>query len=170
MQFIKERLFHWVELLAIRPNERRIIGGLLVLIFISHALKVHIELGHIEEAKAQIQQQNEQDELASHKDAVSVVLAKAPQKSHIEGQKKHHGSEQAPSSPKTPNFPIDLNTATANELTALPGIGPAYAQRIVALRQELGGFTQVEQLLQVKGIGKARLAKMQGLLFIGSVN
>lgn len=52
---------------------------------------------------------------------------------------------------------ISLNSASASELTALPGIGPATAAAIVAHRENSGSFGAVEDLLQVKGIGPAKL-------------
>ena len=52
---------------------------------------------------------------------------------------------------------MDLNTASAEDLTRLPGIGPVKAEAIVAWRQEHGGFAAVEELLEVKGIGEATL-------------
>ncbi|MDY4919813.1 MAG: helix-hairpin-helix domain-containing protein [Phascolarctobacterium sp.] len=55
---------------------------------------------------------------------------------------------------------INLNTATAQELIALPGIGPSMANRILALRR-VKSFTRVEDLLQVKGIGQAKLNKLK---------
>jgi len=48
---------------------------------------------------------------------------------------------------------IDINTATAEELTALPRIGPALAARIVSYREEHGPFQKVEELMNVRGIG-----------------
>ena len=55
-----------------------------------------------------------------------------------------------------PAPPLDLNAATAEQLDALPGIGPSLAQAIVEWRQEHGRFRDVNQLLQVRGIGQAK--------------
>lgn len=52
---------------------------------------------------------------------------------------------------------MNLNTASAEDLTRLPGIGPVKAEAILAWREEHGGFASVEQLLEVKGIGEATL-------------
>jgi comEA protein len=56
---------------------------------------------------------------------------------------------------------IDVNRATVAELDAVPGIGPAVAQRIVDYRTTVGRFTSLEQLDSVKGIGPALLQKIQ---------
>ena len=56
---------------------------------------------------------------------------------------------------------IDLNRAAAAELEALPGVGPVLAARIVAYRDLNGPFTAVEDLLDVGGIGEAKLAAMR---------
>lgn len=59
--------------------------------------------------------------------------------------------------------PISLNSADASELQALPGVGPVLAQRIVAHREEHGKFETVEDLLEVPGIGEAKLASIRDL-------
>ena len=48
---------------------------------------------------------------------------------------------------------VNINTATAEQIAFLPGIGPKTAERIVAFRQEKGGFKKPTDLMQVKGIG-----------------
>lgn len=63
--------------------------------------------------------------------------------------------------------PVDLNTADAEELDTLPGIGPVLAERIIAWRQANGPFTAVEQLLEVSGIGEATLAELREFVTVG---
>lgn len=63
-----------------------------------------------------------------------------------------------------PSGPVDLNTATAEDLDALPGIGPVTAEAIVAWRTAHGRFGSVDQLGEVDGIGPARLEKLRELV------
>jgi competence protein ComEA len=60
-----------------------------------------------------------------------------------------------------PSAPINLNTATAEQLDQLDGVGPATAQKILAYRQEHGGFRSVSELDRVPGIGPARMAALK---------
>ena len=62
---------------------------------------------------------------------------------------------------------INLNTATKEELVALPGIGPAKAQAILDYRNAHGQFKSVEELKDVKGIGAKRFEKLKGELTVG---
>lgn len=61
----------------------------------------------------------------------------------------------------TLGLPIDLNTASAADLTALPGVGPALAQAIVAYRTTHGPFKKVDDLEKVPGIGPKKLEKIK---------
>jgi competence protein ComEA len=56
---------------------------------------------------------------------------------------------------------LDINAATAADLEELPGVGPVLAERIVAYRNEHGSFSAVEDLLDVPGIGEAKLSGMR---------
>lgn len=56
---------------------------------------------------------------------------------------------------------VNINTASAEELQALPGIGSARADEIVHLRKTRGSFRTVEELLEVRGIGPAMLERMR---------
>jgi competence protein ComEA len=64
----------------------------------------------------------------------------------------------------SPTAPVDLNTATPEQLDTLPGIGPATAAKIVAFRQQHGPFHSVEELDGVPGIGPSRIEQLKGLV------
>jgi competence protein ComEA len=64
---------------------------------------------------------------------------------------------------------VDLNTASKEELVALPGIGPAKAQAILDYRKLNGGFKSVEELKDVKGIGAKRFEKLRSDLTVAPV-
>ena len=59
---------------------------------------------------------------------------------------------------------INLNTATLDELTRLPGVGPARAQAILDLRARLNGFKKIEDLMRVRGIGRKTFRKLAPML------
>ena len=64
----------------------------------------------------------------------------------------------------SPGAPVDLNSATAEQLDALPGVGPATAAKIISYRQEHGAFHSLAELDAVPGIGAGRLAQLKGLV------
>jgi competence protein ComEA len=62
--------------------------------------------------------------------------------------------------------PVDLNSATPDDLARLPGVGPSLAARIVDRRQSIGAFASLEDLRRVKGIGPAKLERLRHLVTI----
>ncbi|MBM7058988.1 ComEA family DNA-binding protein [Streptomyces sp. RHZ10] len=63
-----------------------------------------------------------------------------------------------------PSAPLSLNTATAEQLETLPGVGPVLAQHMIDYRTENNGFRSVDELRQVNGIGDRRFADLQPLV------
>lgn len=80
------------------------------------------------------------------------------------------GLSNTPRSTQVPSRAIvatlDLNRASEQELEALPGIGPVLAERIVEYRQARGTFRDVEQLRNVKGIGKKKFERVRTLVHV----
>ena len=63
--------------------------------------------------------------------------------------------------------PIDINTASAEELTQLKGVGPSHAAGIVAFREKNGPFKKPEDLIQVPRIGQKTFEKNKDLIVVG---
>ncbi len=78
------------------------------------------------------------------------------------------GGGSAPGGPAggvaAPAAPIPLNTATADQLDTLPGVGPVLAQHIIDYRTQHGGFRSVDELREVNGIGDRRFADLRDLV------
>jgi|SRR5579862_464057 len=68
---------------------------------------------------------------------------------------------------KPPPAPVNLNTATSEELQSVPGIGPVTADKILQMRKSYGAFKSVDDLTAIRGIGPKRLEKMRKYLTVG---
>lgn len=64
---------------------------------------------------------------------------------------------------------VNINTASAAELEALPGVGARTAQRIVDYRQKNGAFKKIEELMNVQGIGEKGFLKIKDRLTVGAL-
>ena len=96
-------------------------------------------------------------------DGQQVVVPEKGQSASADGTGAGAEGGGAPSTGETggSGVPVNLNTATIDELDALAGVGPATAQKIVDFREANGGFSSVEQLLDVPGIGDAKFAALK---------
>lgn len=68
---------------------------------------------------------------------------------------------------ETVSFPVNINTADADTLTALPGIGRVLAERIVAYRRQNGPFRVIEEITKVEGIGEKKAEAILELITVG---
>ena len=77
-------------------------------------------------------------------------------------------ADQAPAPAKSaPATQININTASADQLEGLPGVGPKMAARIVEYRQKNGGFKKLEDLMNIQGIGEKNFLKLKPLVTVG---
>ena len=76
-------------------------------------------------------------------------------------------SGQAPEVDEPPTWPVDVNTADVTDLVRLPGIGPVRASAIVSLRELRGGYSTLEELLEIKGIGPVTLDGLRDKATVG---
>ena len=86
------------------------------------------------------------------------------QQVHIPRKGEDSPPVQSPSGQLAPGGKVNINTADADLLESLPGIGPALAQRIVDHRQSHGPFERVEHVTEVSGIGEATFEAIQDLI------
>ncbi len=75
-------------------------------------------------------------------------------------------SNNSDDSASTVSYPINLNTATVEELISISGLGESRASAIIEYRDYLGGYTSVEQIKEISGIGDATYAKLAPYLTV----
>lgn len=90
-----------------------------------------------------------------------VVRAGGEEASAVDWEAALGGPAETPAPQPPPGRPLDLNAATVEDLLALPGVGPAIADRIARYRERCGGFVLAEELLEIEGIGKEKFAAIR---------
>ena len=91
-----------------------------------------------------------------------IAIAVAASGAAIDAQEK----APKPKGNQATTTPVNLNTATAAELQALPGVGAATAKLILEHRQKNGGFKKIEELMNIKGIGEKSFLKLKPLVTV----
>ncbi|MBI5238600.1 MAG: helix-hairpin-helix domain-containing protein [Deltaproteobacteria bacterium] len=66
-----------------------------------------------------------------------------------------------------PGLPMDVNSSSLGDLMSIPGIGERTAMRIIEKRAELRGFSAIDELTEVKYIGRAKLERLKRFVFVG---
>lgn len=99
-------------------------------------------------------------------DGTKVLVPLRPEESALEADTASANASTSNTTNYGAGFPININTASLNTLTALPGIGETKAQAIIDYRTEHGPFTNIEQLMDVSGIGQATFDKLKNLVTI----
>lgn len=170
---MKRRLFFLLERLKITPSERKAISGLLIMLMVSGMLNLALtpsqpfsgdqyrELEQQFRKRTALLRQKEQNLLARY----YPDTAASPQAAYRDTTPKNRADSVQLSPKENPAgigiVRVNINTAAQSELESLPGIGPAYARRIVEYRKENGAFTSIEELKKIKGIAQKRLDKLK---------
>ncbi|PAU95181.1 hypothetical protein CK503_03000 [Aliifodinibius salipaludis] len=174
---MKRTLFFWLEKLKIAPGERKAITGLLVLLILLGGLNlalspsVPFEDGNYLELEQQFAERTamlkaEEEKLMEQyfpssekqiaKAHIDTVTEDSTSNKEVDDSEKEVGG----TGQNTGIERINVNTANIEALKALPGIGPAYAKRIIKYRNESGNFKSFEELKNIKGIAQKRLDKL----------
>lgn len=176
---MKRRLFFLFEKLEIKRSERIAISTLLILLVMVSVALTFIESAadYSEEEYAELEEifkeKSEQIELEEE-----LIMARYEPTRDLPASMSVGDEEiSEPNPPDTTDEEdeseqatetININTATNERLQELPGVGPTYAGRIINWREENGPFTSKDQLLEIKGIGDKRLARIKPLITINA--
>ena len=95
----------------------------------------------------------------------TVTLAVSPQMQTAPTTAATAAAETVPE--ETVSFPVNINTANVDTLTALPGIGQVLAERIVAYRRQNGPFRVIEEITKVESIGEKKADAILDLITVG---
>lgn len=170
-QMFKRKLFFWLEKLKITPAERMTITGLIVLMMVLGILNLVLtpsspfseDYSVLEEQfrqRTEFIEARERELMKRYEPPVAQPeIVKNNADTITADTAQDH--EQITAEKKAQSLEINVNTASLNELQELPGIGPAYSKRIIEYRKKHGGFSAVDELIKIKGIGKKRLEKLQ---------
>ena len=169
---MKRNLFFWLEKLKITRVERNAVTALMAMLLILVLVKnilpepkpyddnYYLALEKEFKKRTELLRQKENTILARYEPRakeINVVVQDTITKDTTVSSTKLKDYDRQP---KGSAARVNINTADAKTLESLPGIGPAYAMRIVEYRSKNGLFTSYDELLKIKGIGKKRLEKL----------
>jgi comEA protein len=172
---MRRKLFFFLEKLQVTRKERVTIGVLVIVLTLLGFLNLIIEQNAIyddayyEELERIFGERTRLLE-AENEEIMARYHPDTPSAAEISDRSVQHTSaDTVPAVNQTDMIEaadrlININNAGPEELQSLPGIGPAYAERIITWREENGVFETVEQLLEIRGIGPRRLESIRPLI------
>jgi comEA protein len=99
---------------------------------------------------------------------MALALVAGVVSAHAASGQARPAAASAAASKAAPAAVVNINTASAAELDALPGIGAKVAARIIEYRQKNGPFKKVEELMNVRGVGEKNFLKLKGQITVGA--
>ena len=171
---MRRKIYFLIERLEIKRSERIAVTLLLITFVVLNTTALMIEpVPNYDESEYQKLTKIFHQKSNALQEEEDIILARylpnrpsaSPQNMQLDDEKKSEANPadttKRDASSTDPDALININSATEEQLQQLPGIGPAYAGRIIEWRQENGAFTSKDQLLDIKGIGEKRLAKIK---------
>ncbi len=154
----RRSLFFWIDKLHISRKERFAVSVLFCAIVVLLGLQILIKEQVVPppDNHAQILEEFERKSALVRQKESEIEARYSPSESTLVATKSLNLDRQIE--------PVNINTASQEELESLPGIGKSYAQRIIEYRETIGEFTSVEELVNVKGIGEKTLEKLKPFL------
>jgi len=168
---MKRRLFFWLERLKITPAERKAVSVLLVLLAVLGTLNLALtptqpfsgdqyrQLEQQFRKRTALLKQKEQKLLTRYYPDNAAGVQASYQDTAPEN--RVDSVQLVPEKASSGNDRVNINTAVQSELETLPGIGPAYARRILKYRKVNGSFKSIDELKKIKGIAQKRLDKLK---------
>lgn len=168
---MKRKIFFWLERLKITPAERKTVSGLMILLVFLGSLNLalspsvpfedddYLELEkQFEKRAAMLEAEEEklmQQYYPAEEEGMYVAKTDTLPADSLGQEKEEKGDQNAQ------REQININTAEAEALESLPGIGPTYARRMIKYREKNGEFETIEELKKIKGIAEKRLEKLK---------
>ena len=153
-------MFYWTQQLGISRLEVKFISLLLVLVTVVHlAISYEWFYGKPFDYTKEYEAFNEKVRLY-HAQMDSIDSMKV-QEALLAGDASTDKMENSLDSIR-----VEMNQANVQDWVKLPGIGEVFAQRIISYREQINGFTALEQLLEVKGIGEKRFQKLKPMIYL----
>lgn len=182
---MKRKLFFFIERLQVSRQEIRAVSICLLILLTGFQLLPAIQNARrgpsmdyseqdrifLERTETARQRHREWVDRMAMADSLNRAIQTIPdgEESEVPGDESTHEAHGADQVNGAPGLRLDLNEATEREFQQLPGIGPAYAKRMVQWRERFGPYLSVDQLIEIRGIGPKRLEALRSRVRVTQV-